>query len=330
MKNLSLLILTDHSTHSAHNSFYGLLGGFARHQNICKVAVASKHYLENQPFFEGQMNAMLFGYEPEPTAFQNWKWPMAADLDLLDISSFDLVFLRLPEPVAETFFPALEAAFPHTLFINRPSGILKTGSKAYLTRFPALCPPMQVVHSPEEAINLSQTMDIVLKPLRNYGGKGIMKIEAMELFKGNEKKDLSHLSHLWDARGPMLAMKYLPHLSAGDKRTVVAHGHLQFSTVRYPPSHSWICNVAQGGRSEMSSPTPEEKEIARILTPQLEEEGVILFGFDTLMDDSGLRKLSEINVQSIGGIGPAEQATGKPISAQIVDHLMHYAMKQLS
>ncbi len=328
MDNISLLILTDHRTHSEHNSFYGLFRAFYKHPNIHKVTVASRQYAENESFFKGDMQAALYGFSPLPLPYSDWKWPLPQEQQALQVNSYDIVFLRLPEPSPELFFTRLEEAFPHILFINRPSGILKTGSKAYLTHFPNLCPPLRLLHSPKEAIELSQEMDIVLKPLRNYGGKGVLKIEKQQLFMGNQKHDISEIDQFWDSQGSMLAMKYLPFLKAGDKRTVVANGQIQFSTVRYPPPDSWICNVAQGGRSEMSLPSPEEEAMATQLAEQLLPEGIILFGFDTLADEKGIRKLSEINVQSIGGIVPAEKASGKAISEQIVEQLLNYATEQ--
>jgi len=330
MKSISLLILTDHRTHSKHNSFYGLYRAFAKHPKIKHLSVASRKYSRNAAFFSGQMDASLWASSPAPLTFEDWVWLAEEKLTAIEINDFDLVFLRLPEPSPDAFFLKLEKAYPEVLFINRPSGIFKVGSKAYLTNFPSLCPPIQVVHSPEEALSMSETMDIVLKPLRNYGGKGMLKIEKHHLYQGNEKHELTKLHQIWDPRGSMLAMRYLPNLSAGDKRTVVANGRIMFSTVRYPPPNSWICNVAQGGNSEMSSPTHEEEEMAAQLTKQLRKEGIIFFGFDTLLNDEGQRKLSEINVQSIGGIVPAEKASKKPLSEQIVRELLSYASHQLS
>jgi len=330
MDKYSLLLLTDHGTHSEHNSFYGLFNAFARHPQIFKVSVASRAYAENSKFFAGDMKAELIGYEPEASSYSEWQWPQSTELQPIEVDRYDIIFLRLPEPSAPDFFTQIEASFPKILFINRPKGILKAGSKSFLTQFPDLCPPLQLVSSPKEAIQLSKNMDIVLKPLRNYGGKGLLKIQDQVLYEGNIQKQLADLDRLWDGSDGMLAMKYLPFLEAGDKRTVVAHGHIQFSTVRYPPPNSWICNVAQGGRSEMSEPTAEEIKIAKRLTPSLRDEGVVLFGFDTLVDESGKRKLSEINVQSIGGIVPAEKNSKEPISDRIVQHLINYASEKLS
>lgn len=325
MDPISIVIFTDHSTHSQHNSFYGLFRGCKAHPDVHSVTVVSRNYKCNEAFFAGDMNAQVWAYQPVVETYQKWKWPKKQELLPVDLREYDIIFLRLPEPTADLFFRNLEKHLPYTLFINSPTGILEVGSKAYLTNFPNLCPPLSLVENPDQALALSKKMDIVLKPLRNYGGKGIIKIENDELSYGNEVQSSNNLDFLWDAKEPMLAMQYLPNLHLGDKRTVVANGEIQFSTVRYPPRDSWLCNVARGGHSELSSPTPEEAEMANILANELEPKGIILFGFDTLVDNEGKRKLSEINVQSIGGIVPAERDSNKPISENIIRQLMIFA-----
>ena len=55
------------------------------------------------------------------------------------------------------------------------------------------------------------------------------------------------------------------------------------------------------------------------------KEGVLIYGVDTLVDDNGLRTLSEINTLSIGGFPQAEQQTGKPIIKMLIDKIFEYA-----
>jgi glutathione synthase len=325
MDPISILFLTDHNTHSQHNSFYCLYEAFQNHPNIHHIAAASRGYQPNASFFSGDFHSPLFVQSPQPPfTYSAWPWEDESHMKKGALSDFDIILLRVPSPVPDHFFRGLEKQFPPERIINRPSGILTTGSKAFLTEVAELCPPLQLLKSPKEAIELASTMDIVLKPLQNYGGKGLLKIQNKRLYRGNEMQKIEELPNFWDASGSMLAMKYLPDLKNGDKRTVVAHGKIQFSTVRYPPPDSWICNVSQGGTSALSSPTTEEIHMANILSQRLEREGVILFGFDTLEDEKGIRKLSEINVQSIGGIWPAEQASGLPISNQITQQILNY------
>lgn len=328
MDPLSILFLTDHNTHSQHNSFYCLYRAFQKHPGIHHIAAASRGYPPNESFFKGDFQSPLYVQSPPaPFTYSTWPWEDDSHMSMGTLSDFDIILLRIPSPVPDHFYRALEERFPPKRIINRPSGILQTGSKAFLIEVAELCPPLKLLKSPKEAIEMSSTMDIVLKPLQNYGGKGLLKIQNGQFYRGNSREPLEDLPKYWDSVGSMLAMKYLPNLSKGDKRTVVAHGKIQFSTVRFPPPDSWICNVSQGGTSALSTPTAEEIQMAEILSRRLEEKGVILFGFDTLENEEGIRKLSEINVQSIGGIWPAEQASGLPISDQITQQILNYLAK---
>jgi glutathione synthase len=122
----------------------------------------------------------------------------------------------------------------------------------------------------------------------------------------------------------MLAMKYLPNVSKGDKRIVVANGKIMLSTIRYPSRDSWLCNIAQGGVSKMAQPSPNERKIAHTLSPVLKNFGVILYGFDTLVNNRGKRILSEINTLSIGGIKPAEVESGRKIAPTIAQRIINH------
>ena len=122
----------------------------------------------------------------------------------------------------------------------------------------------------------------------------------------------------------MLAMKYLRNVSLGDKRTIVINQQVLGSAIRMPAADSWICNVANGGHAIHSQPDEDELKIERELTPLLFKKGIIMYGFDTLVDDDGHRVLSEINTLSIGGIGPMSELSGKPLLKQAAKLMWEY------
>ena len=57
------------------------------------------------------------------------------------------------------------------------------------------------------------------------------------------------------------------------------------------------------------------------LSPVLEERGVVIYGFDTLMGDDGRRMLSEVNTLNVGGFAEAEQVSNRPIISRAVELL---------
>ena len=59
------------------------------------------------------------------------------------------------------------------------------------------------------------------------------------------------------------------------------------------------------------------------------EKGVILFGFDTLLGDDGIRKLSEINTLSIGGLPQIGILSGKPVVNTAARLIWEYLKKEV-
>jgi glutathione synthase len=122
----------------------------------------------------------------------------------------------------------------------------------------------------------------------------------------------------------MLAMKFLKNVTQGDKRTIVVNREILGAALRLPAPGGWLCNVNQGGHAILAEPDEDEHIIQEILTPMLHRKGVVIFGFDTLVDDDGRRVLSEINTLSIGGLVPLEEMSGKPVLKRAATLLWDY------
>lgn len=123
---------------------------------------------------------------------------------------------------------------------------------------------------------------------------------------------------------PMLAMKFLKNVVLGDKRTIVANTRILGSAIRMPAADHWICNVAQGGHALPAVPDEDELKIEARLTPLLYEKGIVLYGFDTLVDDDGKRVLSEINTMSVGGLLPLQEMIGNPVVMNSATGILDY------
>lgn len=330
MKRFKVLVLTDHSGHSEHNSIYALLRSMVMHEQCESIHVASRGIDINDPFFNEMDVQQLFAakidasfsYSDEGHAFKQ-------DLTKVDIQDFDLIFMRLPRPISDEFLLWIDDISSHAVIINKPKGIIETSSKAFLLNFPDSCPPIKLCHSIAEVMDFGSQFAIVLKPLREYGGKGLIRIDGERLDNGTEMVDtLTYLKTIESelTNSGYLAMKYLKNVSQGDKRILVVGGEIIASSLRLPAEGSWLCNVAQGGTSVASEVTEEEVAIIKSVTLALLDRGVVIFGADTLVDDDGKRILSEINTLSIGGFPQAEVQTGKPVINQTINKIFEYAI----
>lgn len=328
MTKLKFLALTDHKKHSGQNSIYALLAKLSQHPNCELVHVASRENKENHHFFYEYQNSELFVTEIDANLkFDSTNNLFSKTTLQTKISDYDAILMRLPRPLSDNFLHFLAEIAKNQVIINHPLGIVKTSDKSFLLNFPEITPPTKICKSIEEILEFAKQFPIVLKPLRGYGGQGIVKIDGENLSSENKiyatKTFLKNIENEIVKYG-MLAVKFLKNVREGDKRIIVIGGDIIAASLRMPPKDSWICNVAQGGKSIITNIEPEEQEIAKILSKPLEENGVFIFGIDTLVGDDGKRLLSEINTLSVGGFPQAEEQTGKPIVQMSVDKIVKY------
>ncbi|MFT7606261.1 MAG: glutathione synthase [Saprospiraceae bacterium] len=323
---LKIIVLTDHSTHSIHNSLYGLTKALLNHPEIEKVDLITRSDQRNADFFNGIEQANLIAH----AATHDFDYPadrfFEEDTFETQLGQYDFMLLRLPRPVTAAFFKQLINSFPENCIINRPSGIIKTGSKEYLLNFQKYTAPVKVCRTIGEITSFKDQFPIVLKPFEEYGGKGIIRIDGDSVWLGNEEQiSFSDFKKQYAlAPTEYLAMKFLKNVTKGDKRIVVANGRILASSLRIPGEGMWLCNVAQGGSASAASSDERELEIIRHINPTLKKEGIFLYGLDTLEDDNGIRVISEVNTLSVGGITPAEIQTGHPITKIFADEFVKY------
>ena len=326
---LKVLILTDHSGHSSENSVYALARGMVRHPRCAYVHVASRGLPENAPFFQCHPDAALYASPVDPDFDYSSDGSMVRkNLKTVDPTCYDLIFMRLPRPISDDQLRWIEVVFKDAVIVNKPSGIIETSSKAFLLKFPDCCPPVKLCKSIDDIVTFAQRFPIVLKPLYEYGGKGILKINGEKLDDGTTEYDTTqYLTSIKDAieQEGYLAMKFLKNVRQGDKRILVVDGAILAASLRLPAEDSWLCNVAQGGYAVPAEPSEEEIRIVDIVAPRLKKEGVLICGLDTLVDDSGKRVLSEINTLSVGGFPQAEVQTGRPIIEETVERIFRHA-----
>ena len=323
-----VLVLTDHKGHSAENSLYALLQHLARHASVQLVDWASRSYSINDSFFSGnQMQEIHVSTVDQEFSFESAQHINEDELRIVDTANYDFIFLRLPRPVSDDYLIALSDYFQGKCIVNHPHGIVETSNKSFLPQFAHLTVPMRVCRSVQEVREFAENREIVLKPLREYGGKGLMRMNGEKAWMGDEFISTDQL--LQDIESTLLedgylAMEFLPNVTQGDKRLLVVDGEIMAASLRLPKEGSWLCNVAQGGQSVPAEPEPEEIEMIQQIRPILHEKGIFIYGVDTLVDNQGKRVLSEINTLSIGGFPQAEKQTGLPILSRTIDKIIDH------
>lgn len=331
---MHFLIITDHSGHSAQNSLYALTRTLAGDSRTESVFVASRGDARNNTFFAGALTDRLYGvragtdFEFDLTGRQ-----FTAASDTMLYGEADAVWLRLPPPADADFLGYLTAFAPAAapsekpLIFNDPQGIIATGSKDFLHQFPDHTASMRSIQSVDDVREFAALHPIVLKPLREYGGRGLVKITYSVVEGDGVETPLDRWLEIAKPdieAGNYLAMKFLKNVGEGDKRILVVNGRILGASLRIPAPGQWLCNVARGGTSVIADVAPEEEDMIAHIAPVLLEKGIAIFGADTLMDDDGKRVLSELNTNSIGGFPQAEAQSGRPILQQTINGIYAY------
>lgn len=319
------LILTDHRGHSDQNSLYALARELAAHPASNVVHAASRGDERNADFFRGaraQVQGLVevtkgFGFSPDGKPF------LEAERSGLP-TDYDLIWLRLPPPADPQFFAYL-ATLKGPVIVNHPAGILETGTKEFLLRFPEWTAPTRLIDGPESLLGFADRFPLVLKPLRDYGGRGLVRIQDGRALSDGREYDLTDWMHTNTTAltgRHYLAMKFLKNVDQGDKRILVAGDRILGASLRLPAPGQWLCNVAMGGTSVAADVTEREREMVAAIAPALNQRGVLFFGVDTLVDDDGHRVLSELNTNSIGGFPQAAAQSGQPVVRWAVEALV--------
>jgi len=188
----------------------------------------------------------------------------------------------LPPPIDEALLAFFSKELSNQFIINDPAAIFETGSKAFLMNFKQVSAPMKICTTIDDIVDFKTQFPIVLKPFREYGGKGLVRIDGDKVWMENKQIAWKEfLSILNKEKIEYLGVKFLKNVSQGDKRIVVVNGKVMGGSLRMPAKDSWLCNVALGGTVSQTNITEEEYQIIETVNPLLSKMGIVMYGLDT-------------------------------------------------
>ncbi|MDT0682451.1 glutathione synthase [Roseicyclus sp. F158] len=227
----------------------------------------------------------------------------------LDLATMDVVWLRQDPPFDMFYITTthlLEAA--GTVVLNDPFWVRNSPEKLLVLKFPDLIPPTVISRDLDVLRAFKEEHgDMILKPLYGNGGAGVFRL-------GQEDRNLSSLHELFASfsREPLIAQKYLPAVTKGDKRVILIDGEAAGAINRVPAEGETRSNMHVGGRAEKSELTNRDREICAAIGPTLKERGQLFVGIDVIGD-----YLTEINVTSPTGLQEMERFDGVNYTARI-------------
>ncbi|MDY0068715.1 MAG: glutathione synthase [Porticoccaceae bacterium] len=231
------------------------------------------------------------------------------------LADLDAILMRKDPPFDSEFIYStyiLEAAEREgVLVVNRPQSLRDCNEKVFATLFPRFTPPLLVSRDPMRLRKFHATVgEVIFKPLDGMGGAAIFLVKPGD---ANLSVIIETLTH--HGTRTIMAQKYIPEITAGDKRILMVDGEpVPYCLARIPASGESRGNLAAGGRGVVQPLSPRDREIAEAIGPVLRDKGILFAGLDVIGD-----YLTEINVTSPTCAREIDAAEGTRIGPRLMD-----------
>jgi glutathione synthase len=248
-----------------------------------------------------------------------------------DLRELDVVLMRKDPPVDQQFLydtMVLEAAQRHGVqVINDPRALRDCNEKVFALHFPQCMAPTLVARDPAELRRfVDEHGEAVLKPLDGMGGRGIFRVRSGDSNLNSMLETLLGGDSHGQGRQFAVAQKFIPQISAGDKRVLLVDGEpVPYALARIPQGNEFRGNLAAGGRGEGVPLSDRDRWIAAEVGPELVRRGLRFVGLDVIGD-----YLTEINVTSPTCIRELDAQFGLNIAGILFDAIERTAAEPVS
>ena len=241
-------------------------------------------------------------------------WFRIAHAGTRALADFDAVLMRTDPPVDTNYLLATQllgvAEQNGARVLNRPAALRDFNEKLAILNFPQFIAPTLISADAGGIANfLTDQRDIIVKPLTEMGGSGIFRLTLADPNRNAIVETLTRRG-----QRPIMAQRYLPAISEGDKRILLIDGEVvPWALARIPLPGETRGNLAAGGTARAQPLSARDREIAETIAPWAQANGIFLAGLDVIGDC-----LTEINVTSPTGFQEIATQTGHDVAAQFI------------
>ncbi|VAW64164.1 Glutathione synthetase [hydrothermal vent metagenome] len=272
------------------------------------------HYIQQSGLYleNSQVN---IDFQPVRVYDDNDHWFDLGEPSTMAASELDVILMRLDPPFNMEYIYTtylLEMIEKQgCLVANKPASLRDANEKLFATQFPQCCTETLVTRNPTKLREfIRQHKDVILKPLDGMGGQSIFRLTP----------DDANLSVILEtmveyAQHTVMAQKFIPEISEGDKRILVVDGDvIPYTLARIPAKGETRGNLAAGGSGVAMPITERENWIANQVSGKLREMGILFAGLDVIGD-----YLTEINITSPTCIREIDAQFGLDIAGQLMN-----------
>jgi len=197
--------------------------------------------------------------------------------------------------------------------VNRPQALRDANEKCFTTRFPQCCVPALITRRSSEIKQFVREQGLsVVKPLGGMGGDSIFRLQPDDPNMNVILESMTRGDHEL-----VMVQRYIPEITAGDKRILVVNGEpVAWALARIPGAGDFRGNLAKGGTGKGVALTDRDRWICSQVAPELKRRGILFAGLDVIGD-----WLTEINVTSPTCIRELDAQFGLNIAGDLFDAL---------
>ena len=179
----------------------------------------------------------------------------------INLEEFKFIFLRQDPPfnmhyITSTYI--LDCLPKSTVVVNNPTSVRNAAEKILPFEFKEFMSPTIIAQRVEEIKSFFKIhKDIITKPLYGNGGAGIIRSKDDELI--GIDIDCEYLEM------PIMAQKYIPEISEGDRRIIFFDGDYVGSVARIPEEGSIKANFHAGGSAKKTGLVFRDEQIICLL-----------------------------------------------------------------
>ena len=245
------------------------------------------------------------------------RWFTLSDYQIEELAELDIILMRKDPPFDLEYIYSTyileHAERLGTLVVNNPASLRNANEKFFITHFANCITPTQVSRSIEVLFDFIRKQgDTIIKPLDGMAGQSIYRVNESD---HNCKVILESMTK--DGSSYVMAQKFVPEISAGDKRILLVDGEpIPYALARIPADGEVRGNLARGGTGQGVELTERDRWICKQVGPKLRDMGLIFVGLDVIGE-----YLTEINVTSPTCIRELDSLYNIDIAGQLMDAL---------
>jgi len=236
------------------------------------------------------------------------------------ITDLDALFLRKDPPLIYQTMEFLASVNHKVFMINSTSGQVLANSKLYILNFPEIIPETHISRDPARLKKIIDDFGgaMVVKPLRRYGGEGVIKVSIRD--RENLISLINYYVKAYRAypeREAIMVQEYINVVqNEGDVRILMLNGEILGAMRRKPAKGDFRTNIHAGAKPYKHILTQKEEEICSVIKARLVRDGLFFVGIDVIGD-----KLVEINCVSPGGIPRINRLNKVRLECNVIDFI---------